>query len=99
VFLKHAMERIVLDANPILGVFLHWLGGLASASFYVPYRRVRGWSWETYWLAGGVVSWIVAPWLLAGILTHDLLPVLHAAPQSAKFWAYFFGVLWGLGGL
>jgi L-rhamnose-H+ transport protein len=88
-----------LGANPLLGVFLHWLGGLASASFYVPYRQVRGWSWETYWLAGGVVSWIVMPWAMAGLLTHDLLPVLRGAPPSAIFWAYVFGVLWGLGGL
>jgi len=88
-----------LGANPLIGVFLHWLGGLASASFYVPYRQVRGWSWETYWLAGGVVSWIVAPWVMAGLLTHDLLPVLHGAPASAICWAYFFGVLWGFGGL
>ncbi len=88
-----------MGANPLLGVFLHWLGGLASASFYVPYRQVRGWSWETYWLAGGVVSWIVMPWLMAGLLTSDLLPVLHGAPTSSIAWAYTFGVLWGFGGL
>ena len=86
-------------SNPILGVFLHWLGGLASASFYVPYRKVKGWSWETYWLVGGIVSWIVAPWLLAGLLTRDLFAVLHETPASTLFWAYFFGVLWGFGGL
>jgi L-rhamnose-H+ transport protein len=88
-----------MGANPLLGVLLHWLGGLAAASFYVPYRRVQGWSWETYWLAGGVVSWIVAPWVVAGLLTHNLIQVLQSAPASAIFWAYFFGVLWGLGGL
>jgi L-rhamnose-H+ transport protein len=88
-----------LGANPLLGVFLHWLGGLASASFYVPYRQVRGWSWETYWLAGGVVSWIVMPWLIASLLTNDLLQVLHGAPGSSILWAYVFGVLWGFGGL
>lgn len=88
-----------MDANPLLGLFLHWLGGLASASFYVPYRQVRGWSWETYWLAGGLVSWIVMPWALAGLLTKDLLPVLRGAPVSSIFWAYIFGVLWGFGGL
>jgi L-rhamnose-H+ transport protein len=88
-----------VGANPLLGVFLHWLGGLASASFYVPYRQVRGWSWETYWLAGGVVSWIVMPWLMAGLLTRDLLPVLHAAPASSIVWGFVFGLLWGFGGL
>ncbi len=78
---------------------LHWLGGLASASFYVPYRKIRGWSWETYWLVGGVVSWIVAPWLLAALLTRDLFSVLHETSASTIFWAYLFGVLWGFGGL
>lgn len=88
-----------MGGNPLLGVLLHWLGGLASASFYVPFRRVRGWSWETYWLAGGVMSWIIAPWILAACLTHNLLNILQAAPVSAVFWTYLFGVLWGLGGL
>ena len=88
-----------MGGNPLLGVFLHWLGGLASASFYVPFRRVRGWSWETYWLAGGVMSWIIAPWILAVSLTHNLFHVLQTAPISAVLWTYFFGVLWGLGGL
>jgi L-rhamnose-H+ transport protein len=85
--------------NPALGVFLHWLGGLASASFYVPYRGVKNWAWETYWLVGGFFSWIIAPWILALTMTRDLFPVLHAAPASSLFWTYVFGVLWGLGGL
>ena len=54
-----------MTPNPMLGVFLHWLGGLAPASFYVPYRGVKVWAWETYWLVGGLFSWIIAPWLLA----------------------------------
>jgi len=85
--------------NPALGVFFHWLGGLASASFYVPYRGVKRWSWETYWLAGGFFSWIIAPWILAAFLTRDLLQVLSEAPAATILWAVFFGLLWGVGGL
>jgi L-rhamnose-H+ transport protein len=85
--------------NPALGVFFHWLGGLASGSFYVPYRGVKRWSWETYWLVGGFFSWIIAPWFLAGLLTKDLLAVLREAPNSSLFWACIFGLLWGVGGL
>jgi L-rhamnose-H+ transport protein len=88
-----------LQPNPILGVFLHWLGGLASASFYVPYRKIQGWSWETYWLVGGIVSWIVAPWVMAGLLTKDLIPVLHQTPGNVLLWPFVFGLLWGFGGL
>jgi L-rhamnose-H+ transport protein len=85
--------------NPALGVFLHWLGGLASGSFYVPYRGVKSWSWETYWLVGGIFSWILAPWFLGTLLTRDLLTVLSATPTKALFWAFLFGLLWGIGGL
>jgi L-rhamnose-H+ transport protein len=85
--------------NPALGVFFHWLGGLASASFYVPYRGVKHWSWETYWLVGGFFSWIIAPWFLASLLTRDLRQVLSEAPSQTMFWTIFFGLLWGVGGL
>jgi L-rhamnose-H+ transport protein len=88
-----------MNPNPALGVFFHWLGGLASGSFYVPYKGVRHWAWETYWLAGGFFSWIIAPWILASLLTKDLFGVLGQAPASALFWAFFFGLLWGVGGL
>jgi L-rhamnose-H+ transport protein len=88
-----------MAANPIVGVVYHWLGGLASGSFYVPYRGVKRWAWETYWLAGGFFSWIIAPWILGLLMTKDLLAVLHQAPGNAIFWAFFFGLLWGVGGL
>jgi L-rhamnose-H+ transport protein len=88
-----------LGPNPLLGVVFHWLGGLASGSFYVPYRRVKVWAWETYWLVGGFFSWILAPWTLALWMTSDLIHVLGEAPSRSLFWAYSFGVLWGLGGL
>jgi L-rhamnose-H+ transport protein len=85
--------------NPFLGVFFHWLGGLASGSFYVPYRFVQRWSWETYWLVGGFFSWIIAPWVIGGLLTKDLSTVLHGASGNCLFWTYFWGAMWGLGGL
>ncbi|HSH96317.1 MAG TPA: L-rhamnose/proton symporter RhaT [Roseimicrobium sp.] len=86
-------------SNPLLGLLYHWLGGLASASFYIPYRGVRGWSWETYWLVGGFFSWIIAPTTFATILVPDLWATIGSAPGKALFWAYFFGALWGIGGL
>ncbi len=88
-----------MQPNPFFGVFLHWLGGLASGSFYVPYKGVKKWSWETYWLVGGVFSWIFCPWIFAGLMTQHLLGVLEQQSLSTLWWTYFFGVLWGFGGL
>src|SRR5215469_6715447 len=88
-----------MGANPFLGVFFHWLGGLASGSFYVPYKGVRKWSWEVYWLVGGFFSWIICPWILASLLTNNLFGVLSAQSLSTLWWTYFFGAMWGFGGL
>src|ERR1700689_3373476 len=85
--------------NPFLGVFLHWCGGLASGSFYVPYKGVKKWSWETYWLVGGFFSWIICPWALAYFMTNDLFGVLRQQTFGTLAWTYFFGFLWGFGGL
>jgi L-rhamnose-H+ transport protein len=88
-----------MTPNPLLGVMYHWLGGLASASFYVPYRGVKRWSWEIYWLTGGIFSWVFAPWFFASLQTNDLLGVLGSAPTPAFWWPILFGLLWGFGGL
>jgi L-rhamnose-H+ transport protein len=83
--------------SPIFGVCFHWAGGFCAGSFYAPYRNVTNWSWEIYWMVGGVFSWVVCPWLLAFLLTEDLLGVLGRAEAGALLWPLFFGLLWGLG--
>ena len=88
-----------MGGNPLVGVLFHWLGGLSSASFYVPYKQVRRWSWEIFWLVGGLFSWVIAPWIFAALRTCDLLGVLGAAPRTTLFWCYFWGAMWGFGGL
>jgi len=82
-----------------LGVFLHAVGGFAAGSFYIPFKKVRGWAWESYWLAGGVFSWVIAPWVVALLVVPGLWAVLTEAPGASLFWTYVFGVLWGVGGL
>ncbi|HWW27594.1 MAG TPA: L-rhamnose/proton symporter RhaT, partial [Caulobacter sp.] len=88
-----------MTPNPLLGVLFHWLGGLASASFYVPYRGVKRWSWEIFWLTGGLFSWLIAPWFFAAVQTRDLLGVMHQVPGNVAGLCVLFGVLWGFGGL
>ena len=88
-----------MQPNPLLGVVFHWLGGLASGSFYVPYKGVRKWSWETFWLAGGMFSWLICPWIGALLLTKDLFAVLHEIPSHVFWMTYLMGLLWGFGGL
>jgi L-rhamnose-H+ transport protein len=85
--------------NPFLGVIFHWIGGFASATNFIPFRGIKRWSWEIYWLIQGFAAWIVAPLVLAGLLVPNLFGILRSAPHSSIFYAMFWGVLWGVGGL
>jgi L-rhamnose-H+ transport protein len=85
--------------NPFIGVVYHWIGGLASASNFIPFRGIKRWSWEIYWIIQGFAAWILAPMALALLLVPNLLDVLRAAPSSSTTYACFWGVMWGVGGL
>jgi L-rhamnose-H+ transport protein len=85
--------------NPFIGVIYHWIGGLASASNFIPFRGIKRWSWEIYWIIQGVAAWIVAPMVLALLLVPHLFAILHTAPSASIYYACFWGVMWGVGGL
>jgi len=82
-----------------LGLLLITLGGFAAGSFYIPFKKVRSWAWESYWLVNGFFSWIIMPWLIAFITVPALMSVLRKAPAGSLFWTFLFGLLWGIGGL
>jgi L-rhamnose-H+ transport protein len=88
--------------NPFLGVIFHWIGGFCSATNFIPFRRIKRWSWEVYWIIQGFAAWIVAPPLLAWLLVPQLSSVMHEAyathPRALQY-ALLFGVLWGVGGI
>jgi L-rhamnose-H+ transport protein len=83
----------------ILGVFFHFIGGFASGSFYIPFKKVKNWAWESYWIVGGFFSWLIVPFLAAWITVPDFLSIIGSTDGLTLFWTYFMGVLWGIGGL
>jgi len=85
--------------NPFLGVMFHWIGGLCSASNFIPFRGIKRWSWEIYWIIQGIAAWLIAPPLLAAIFVPHLYSILHAAPTASIGYAVLWGMLWGVGGL
>lgn len=83
----------------ILGVIFHFIGGFASGSFYIPYKKVKGWHWESYWIVGGLFSWLFVPFLAAALTVPHFLTIIQTTDVSVIFWTYFMGLLWGIGGL
>ncbi|AHF16931.1 L-rhamnose/proton symporter RhaT [Niabella soli] len=85
--------------NALLGVIFHFIGGFASGSFYIPYKKVKGWSWESYWLVGGIFSWLIVPPLAAWLTIPNFWEIIKTSGAGTLGYAYLFGLLWGIGGL
>jgi len=83
----------------IIGVIYHFIGGAASGSFYMPYTKVRKWSWESMWIIGGLFSWLIVPPLAAWLTVPGFADIIRATDTDTLWWTYFMGVLWGIGGL
>ena len=85
--------------NSSLGIFLHAIGGLAAGSFYMLFKKVRNWAWETYWLVNGFFTWIIMPWLIAILFVPSLPKVLVELNFSNTMWPFIYGICWGIGNL
>ena len=82
-----------------LGIIFHFIGGFASGSFYVPYKKVKGWHWENYWIIGGLFSWLIIPPLAAWLTIPNFAQIISQTSAGTLGWTYFWGLLWGIGGL
>jgi L-rhamnose-H+ transport protein len=83
----------------ISGIIFHFIGGFASGSFYMPYKKVRGWHWENYWIIGGLFSWLFVPPLAAWLTVPAFADIIRATPSVTIWYTVLFGLLWGFGGL
>lgn len=83
----------------IFGVIFHFIGGFASGSFYIPYKKVKGWAWESYWIVGGLASWLIVPPIAAYLTIPGFMDIIKATNGQILLLTYFFGLLWGIGGL
>ena len=86
----------------LIGLLIIAVGAFCQSSSYVPINKVKGWSWESYWLVQGVFAWLLFP-LLGALLAvpagHSLFELFSPDNQFNVLMTILFGVLWGVGGL
>ena len=83
----------------LLGIIFHSIGGFSSGSFYMPFKKVKGWAWESYWIVGGFFSWLIVPPIAAYLTIPNFTEIIAAASPDIKVLVYTMGLIWGIGGL
>jgi L-rhamnose-H+ transport protein len=87
-----------ITSNPLLGVAMHAVGATFAATCYTPEKRVRGWSWQSYWITQASFCWFLLPLLGAWLTIPELGAVLHEAPTGAMLASFGLGAAYGIGG-
>lgn len=95
------MSLLLADAstNSALGVMIFMLGGLAGATFYLPFKKVKNWAWESYWMIYAVAGLLVVPLVLALATSPNACTVLRNTPPEILLYCYLCGAMWGIGGI
>ena len=82
----------------LLGIIYHSIGGFASGSFYMPYNKVKGWAWESFWMFGGLFSWLIVPPMAAWLTVPGFADIIANGSSRVLWFTFLMGLLWGIGG-
>lgn len=85
--------------NTIIGLIIIAIGSFGQSSSYVPIKKVKEWSWESFWLVQGIFAWLVFPLLGALLAIPNGSNLFELWNSGGALTAIFFGFLWGVGGL
>lgn len=83
----------------LLGIIFHSIGGFSSGSFYMPFKKVKDWAWESYWIVGGFFSWLIVPPIAAYLTIPNFVDIIVTASPTIKAFTFLMGLIWGVGGL
>ena len=89
----------MITPNPIIGTGLHAIGGISASTCYVPFQKVKKWSWGSYWLVQSFIAWIVMPILIGWITVPHFFEILLHSPKDVLWGAFLLGAVYGFGGM
>jgi len=88
-----------MSVTVFLGILLIATGAFSAGSFAVPFGKIRGWHWETYWMVYSLGAYIIMPLLACFIFAPDFLAIIRSTPGDTIFLVFILGVVYGVGNL
>ena len=79
-------------------ILFHAIGATSAAFCYVPQKKVKGWSWQSYWLLQASFCWLMLPIIGAFLTVPGFWSVVQEAPRDAMLRTFLLGAAYGIGG-
>ena len=88
-----------MNFNILFGIFLIATGAFSAGSFAVPFGKIKGWKWETYWMVYSLGAYIIIPLLACLIFTPDFLEIIRSTSEDTVILVFILGAVYGVGNL
>ena len=88
-----------MNTTILLGLTFIALGAFSSGSFAVPFAKIKGWEWESYWLIYCIGAYIIFPVVSCMVFAPDFLSVYKNVPLETMVWVFLLGMVYGIGNL
>ncbi len=89
----------MITPNPLMGTFIHAIGGAAAACCYLPYEKIKKWSYESFWIVQALFAWLIVPIIVGYLTVPDLWEIYREAPLHSIIVPILLGALYGFGGM
>lgn len=88
-----------MSFNIFFGILLIATGAFSAGSFAVPFGRIKGWQWETYWMVYSLGAYIIMPLLACLIFSPGFFKVIRSTPVDTVVLVFILGAVYGVGNL
>ena len=88
-----------MNLSILPGILLIATGAFSAGSFAVPFGKINGWKWESYWMVFSLGAYIVFPLIACLIFVPGFSSIVKTAPSSILISVFLLGAVYGIGNL
>lgn len=88
-----------MNFNILFGILLIALGAFSSGSFAVPFGKIKGWEWETYWMVFSLGAYILFPLTACLVFSPDFIQIIRSTSSETVLAVFLLGAVYGIGNL
>ena len=88
-----------MHLNIIFGILLIATGAFSSGSFAVPFGKIKGWGWETYWMIFSIGAYIFFPLLACLVFAPGFIEIISNTDSKTIIAVFLLGMVYGVGNL
>ena len=82
-----------MNLSVFVGIILIGLGAFSSGSFAVPFGKIKGWKWESYWMIFSVGAYILFPLAACLLFAPGFISIIQSTSSSILLTIFLLGAV------